>query len=47
MFFGYADQDKTTYGLGYKPAMKRNVVDNDFLKAAPTSAAQIVRKSFK
>ena len=42
--FGFADQDKTTYGLGYTFILKRNNNNDLIIRTAAVDVAQLVLK---
>ena len=42
--FGFADQEKVTYGLGYTLTLKRNNNNDPIIRTNATDAAKIVIK---
>ena len=44
--FGFADQEKITYGLGYTLTLKRNTNNDMILRGAGVDAAKVVVKTF-
>ena len=44
VLFGFADQEKTTYGLGYTLTLKRNTNNDMILRGAGVDAAKVVVK---
>ena len=42
--FGFADQEKVTYGLGYTLTLKRNNNNDPIIRTAGVDAAKIVKR---